>query len=55
MAALDLDSDGTLSAAEIAKAPESLLKLDKNGDGILTSDEFRPQMRPPQGPPPQQN
>ena len=38
--ALDTDHDGTLSAAEIAAAPASLLKLDINGDGMLTADEL---------------
>ena len=38
--ALDLDHDGTLSAAEIAAAPKSLLALDTNGDGMLTADEL---------------
>lgn len=42
MEALDLDKDGKLSAEEIKKAPQSLLKLDKNGDGELTRDELRP-------------
>jgi len=42
MAALDTDGDGVLSAVEIANAPLSLLKLDKNSDGQLTPDEFRP-------------
>ena len=48
IAALDLNKDGTIDAEEIAKAPESLLKLDKNGDGKLTEDEYRP--KPPEGP-----
>lgn len=39
-AALDVDGDGVLSAAEIAQAATNLLKLDKNGDGQLTADEF---------------
>ncbi len=43
--ALDTDHDGIISAAEIAAAPQSLLKLDKNGDGELTPDEYM-------GPPP---
>jgi len=43
MAALDLNQDGTIDADEIAKASESLKKLDKNGDGKLTPDEYRPQ------------
>jgi Ca2+-binding EF-hand superfamily protein len=41
LAALDTDSDGEISAAEIAAAPEALKKLDKNGDGQLTADEVR--------------
>jgi len=41
--ALDLNKDGTIDADEIAKASESLKKLDKNGDGKLTPDEYRPQ------------
>ncbi|MCX6925647.1 MAG: hypothetical protein NT154_20915 [Verrucomicrobia bacterium] len=41
--ALDLNKDGTIDADEIAKASVSLKKLDKNGDGKLTQDEFRPQ------------
>ena len=40
--ALDSDEDGQLSASEIENAPKSLLKLDKNGDGILNADEMRP-------------
>lgn len=47
--ALDLNHDGTIDASEIAKASQSLLTLDKNGDGKLTPDEYRPQ--PPQGGP----
>jgi len=35
--------DGIIDAYENAKANESLKKLDKNGDGKLTSDEYRPQ------------
>lgn len=58
IAALDLNHDGVISADEIAKAPESLKKLDKNGDGQLTRDELRPP-HPPGGPrqnePPQQD
>lgn len=38
--ALDADSDGEISAAEIANAAAALKKLDKNGDGKLTRDEF---------------
>ncbi len=40
--ALDLNKDGVIDADEIAKAVESLKKLDKNGDGKLTPDEYRP-------------
>lgn len=47
VAALDLDKDGEISADEIAKASESLKKLDKNGDGKLTPDEIRPPGPPP--------
>jgi len=44
LAALDMDGDGTISAAELANAPATLLKLDKNQDGKLTEDEVRPTM-----------
>lgn len=40
--ALDLDHDGTLSAAEIQAAPASLKALDRTGDGELTPDEMEP-------------
>ena len=46
MEALDTNHDGVLSAEEIAAAPTSLKKLDKNSDGQLTEDELRP---PPPG------
>ena len=45
--ALDVNRDGVLDAAEIANASAALLKLDTNGDGVLTRDELCP--RPPQG------
>jgi hypothetical protein len=45
IAALDTDGDGVISAEEIANAAASLRKLDKNGDGQLTPDEYRP--KPP--------
>lgn len=48
IAALDLNKDGTIDADEISKASESLKKLDKNHDGKLTEEEFRP--KPPGGP-----
>lgn len=43
--ALDLDADGIISAAEISKASESLLTLDKNKNGKLEKDEIMP--KPP--------
>ena len=42
MTALDTDQDGTLSESEIANASKSLLKLDKNGDGVLSQEELKP-------------
>jgi hypothetical protein len=48
MQALDANSDGVIDEKEIANASVALKKLDKNGDGKLTSDELRPQ-RPPGG------
>ncbi|HTR42967.1 MAG TPA: hypothetical protein VMH87_15240 [Pseudomonadales bacterium] len=48
--ALDVNQDGVIDANEIANAPAELLTLDKNGDGQLTPNEYRPH-RPP-GPPP---
>lgn len=60
MVALDLDHDGILSSDELEEAPESLRRLDDNGDGEVNLDDFRP-ARPldqpagndrPQGPPP---
>jgi len=44
--ALDTNADGVIEAGEIANASASLRKLDKNGDGGLTPDEYRPP-RPP--------
>ena len=46
-AALDLNGDGVIDASEIAAAPSSLAKLDKDSDGQITSDEIR--MAMPQG------
>jgi hypothetical protein len=40
--ALDLNKDRVIDADELAKATDSLKKLDKNGDGQLTAEEFRP-------------
>jgi Ca2+-binding EF-hand superfamily protein len=47
MLALDADSDGSLSSAEINNAAVSLAALDANKDGKLTGEEFRP--LPPEG------
>lgn len=47
--ALDANGDGVIDATEIANASAALKKLDKNGDGKLTEDEYRP-MRPQGGP-----
>ena len=46
MAALDTDSDGEISAAEIAAAPAALKKLDTNGDGQVSAAEVRPNFGP---------
>lgn len=43
---LDANHDGVIDAAEIAGAATALKKLDKNKDGKLTGEEYRPQ-RPP--------
>lgn len=40
LTALDADGNGEISAAEISNAAAALAKLDKNGDGKLTRDEF---------------
>ena len=42
MAALDTNHDGVISASEMANAAASLKTLDKNSDGQLTEDEYRP-------------
>jgi Ca2+-binding EF-hand superfamily protein len=42
MAALDANHDGVISADELAHASEALKTLDKNSDGQLTPDEYRP-------------
>jgi EF hand len=46
--AIDLNGDGELSSKEVAKAAQSIAKLDKNKDGVITEDEVRPP-RPPGG------
>lgn len=43
--ALDANNDGVIDAKELANAVAVLKRLDRNGDGRLTDDEFRP-MRP---------
>lgn len=43
MTALDTDGDGELSKAEIAKASQSLMTLDKNKDGVINPEEMRPE------------
>lgn len=48
MLALDADRDGALAATEIDNAPTSLKTLDRNNDGNLTRDEYRP--LPPERP-----
>lgn len=40
--AMDLNQDGVIDAGELAKAATSLKSLDRNGDGQLTADEYRP-------------
>jgi Ca2+-binding EF-hand superfamily protein len=42
MMALDTNHDGIISASEIKNAAASLKTLDKNSDGQLTEDEYRP-------------
>ena len=42
MKILDTDKDGTLSTSEIANASKALIQLDKNGDGIISVEEMRP-------------
>ncbi len=38
---IDVNGDGVLGTGEIETAARSLLKLDKNIDGQITSDEVR--------------
>ncbi len=42
MEALDADHDGVISPEEIKNATAALISLDKNKDGKLTDDEYRP-------------
>jgi hypothetical protein len=46
---LDANHDFELDADELAKAPEALKALDKDGDGKLDREELRPPMGPPPG------
>jgi Ca2+-binding EF-hand superfamily protein len=53
--ALDTNHDGVIDAAEIANASAALLTLDKNGDGVLTTNEYLPPLpkdAPPNAPRP---
>ena len=51
IAAIDLNKDGILDNTEIEQARQSLKKLDTNGDGKITPDEYRGQRRgAPDGP-----
>jgi len=45
-AALDADKNGELSEQEIGNAVSVLKGLDKNGDGLVTVDELRPEVGP---------
>ncbi len=47
--ALDQDQDGEISAEELEAATASLKKLDKNDDGKLTPEEYRPPRPGPLG------
>lgn len=47
IAALDADKNGTISAAELTNASESLKALDENGDGELSEEELHPHGPPP--------
>lgn len=43
VAALDVNTNGVVEAAELANASKALLKLDKDGDGRLSATELQPQ------------
>jgi hypothetical protein len=45
-AALDVNGDHELDADEIKNASENLAKADRNGDGRIDHEEFRPPMPP---------
>ena len=39
----DADGDGSVSAAEFAaKSPQMFTRMDRNGDGVITPDDFGP-------------
>jgi len=40
--ALDTSGDEIIDGYEISDAPEALLELDSNGDGVLQTDEYQP-------------
>ncbi|HVU07215.1 MAG TPA: hypothetical protein VHG89_01580 [Verrucomicrobiae bacterium] len=46
VAALDVNHDHVIDSNEIANASAELLTLDKNGDGILTTNEYLPPLPP---------
>lgn len=50
VATLDADGNGEISAEEITNAAAALKKLDKNGDGKLTRDEYMGMRGGPGGP-----
>ena len=45
MATLDTDQDGTVSHTEMESAAQSLRKLDSDGDGRITPNELRPDLK----------
>ena len=49
--ALDADGDRELSADEIKNAAIAIARLDRNGDGRIDHEEFRPPRPPRRGPP----
>ncbi len=42
LAAIDTNGDGVISAEELRNAPDSIRKLDKDGDGKVTREEAAP-------------
>ena len=48
-AALDVDKNGEINAAEMKNSAAALKKLDANKDGKITEDEVRPQFGRPSG------